>query len=220
MNQAVNPAPNSNIIKMSINGKRVILFVLRDRKNTSADVYMKLVNSLIRRMTLTQIEGIIETYNGTNILLLDNVLNSFQYIGEIDNDNGHKRCICSVKIDRLFLIVNRETRISYNIGSTCCLHWRRTTHTKHKADRSLRNVFQALKLNYLSAPKISFGKYKGERISKLVKTQNSYVMWLVQCVFIDEGHDRPVAPHMRIAYNNISDCWNEIDYAMELVSSN
>jgi hypothetical protein len=54
----------------------------------------------------------------------------------------------------------------------------------------------------------------------LVKTQNSYVMWLVQCVFIDEGHDRPVAPHMRIAYNNISDCWKEIDYAMELVSSN
>jgi uncharacterized protein (DUF3820 family) len=206
MNQAVNPAPNSNIIKMSINGKRVILFMLRDRKNTSADVYMKLVNSLIHRMTLTQIEGIIETYNGTNILLLDNVLKSFQYIGEIDNDNGHKRCICSVKIDRLFLIVNRETRISYNIGSTCCLHWRRNTHTKHKADRSLRNVFQALKLNYLSAPKMSFGKYKGERISKLVKRQRSYIHWVQSKWFADGFEAKMETPHLHQTYTNILEC--------------
>jgi hypothetical protein len=216
MNQAVNPAPNSNIIRMPINGKNVVLFVLRDRKNLSNDVYMKLINSLVKRMTLGQIESIIETYNGTHVVLLDNILNSFQYFGEIDNVDGHERCICSVKIDRLFLIANRETHTRYYIGSTCCQHWQRRNHTKHKADRSLRNVFQALKWNYLSAPKITFGKFKGERISKLVKTQNNYVMWLVQCVFKDEDCNKPIAPHMRNAYNNISDCWNEIDEARSL----
>lgn len=217
MNQAVNPAPNGNIIKMSINGKRVILFVLRDRKNMSADVYMKLVNSLIYRMTLTQIESVIETYNGTNILLLDNVLNSFQYIGEIDNNNddGHKRCICSVKIDRLFLIVNRETRLPYNIGSTCCLHWRRNTHTKHKADLSLRNVFQALKRNYLLAPKMSFGKYKGQRISKLVKTKYDYMNWLMGKWYSDGFGAKMKTLHISDTYYNIVKCCKDLQVEIE-----
>jgi hypothetical protein len=179
---------------------------------------MKLINSLVKRMTLGQIESIIETYNGTHVVLLDNILNSFQYIGEIDNVDGHRRCICSVKIDRLFSIINRETRISYNIGSTCCQHWQRRNHTKSKADRSLRNVFQALKWNYLSAPKISFGKYKGERISKLVKTQESYVLWMMKLYLqsLQADNAKPIALHMSNACNNISKCWDEIDEAESL----
>jgi hypothetical protein len=172
----------NSIIKVQIENEEIPVLILRSRLNRSK--YTKLMSALVERLTSTQINNIIVRHNAKPIILFDTLKLCFEFKGPIDTVEDTKGyCICGKAIIHNHLIVNKETKQQYIIGSTCVDQWSKLDvrgYTDPKRKSLLRTIFNVLSEDYLKLPKFTFGKYKGKRIKVIAKKDLNYCKWIIR----------------------------------------
>jgi hypothetical protein len=169
----------NSIIKVSIENEEIPILILRTRSNKSR--YTRLMSALIQRLTPNQMNSLIVRYNSKPIILFDNLKLCFEFKGPIETEKKCF-CICGKLIKYEHLIVNKETKQEYIIGSTCIDQWTKLDpryYTDFQRKTLLRTVFNILLEPYNKIPKLAFGKYKGKTLKTVAKKDEKYCQWIV-----------------------------------------
>ena len=178
----INPLKKTRYIIMKIDDEHKAMFIGRKYKDQKQ--YKRIANQLICRLTTTQKNGL--NIDDQPLFAFEEVVNEYHYKGW--TEKRKTKCICGNNITEVHKIVNKKTDQIYNIGSSCCAHWAKTSHlncTKPKINKILSWGFKAFSINrdmekeeQKYNPIFIYGVRKGEYMKDVVKVDMDHCVGL------------------------------------------